>query len=93
MRDCSTDVLRHQRCPTPTTPCRNGQHAVPKRPRCGAEPANTRDRTPAVELSIAPNGLSALAVIGADEAVRRMGIQSWTGKRLGAVSSPPRHPH
>ena len=44
-------------------------------------------------LSIAPN---ALAVVGADEAVRRVGtpmrsmvMQSWTGKRLGEFASPP----
>lgn len=46
-------------------------------------------------LSIAPNGLSALAVIGADDAVRRIGapmtmvLQSWTGKRLAEFASPP----
>ncbi len=47
-------------------------------------------------LSIAPNGLDALGVIGADDAVRRVGIpmtamvmQSWTGKQLGAFGSPP----
>jgi len=40
-------------------------------------------------LSIAPNGQAALAVLGADEVVRRIGtpmtamvMQSWTGKRL-----------
>jgi FAD-dependent urate hydroxylase len=40
-------------------------------------------------LSIAPNGQNALAVLGADQVVRRIGtpikamvIQSWTGKRL-----------
>jgi FAD-dependent urate hydroxylase len=40
-------------------------------------------------LSIAPNGLAALGVLGADDVVRRIGIpmtamvmQSWTGKRL-----------
>src|SRR5215475_7833530 len=47
-------------------------------------------------LSIAPNGLNALAVIGADDAVRRIGLpmtamvfQSWTGKRLGEFGAPP----
>jgi hypothetical protein len=42
-------------------------------------------------LTIAPNGLSALEVIGAAEAVQRIGvpttaliIESWTGKRLNA---------
>jgi len=47
-------------------------------------------------LSIAPNGLNALAVLGADDAVRRIGtpmtsmvIQSWTGKRLGSFGSSP----
>lgn len=46
-------------------------------------------------LSIAPNGLNALAVIGADEAVRRIGtpmrallIHSWTGKRLAEIAPP-----
>src|SRR4029453_15521929 len=53
-------------------------------------------------LSIAPNGLNALAVLGAADAVRRIGIpmksmviQSWTGKRLGEFGSstaPPPHP-
>ncbi len=47
-------------------------------------------------LSLAPNGLNALGVIGADEAVLRVGtpmtamvMQSWTGKRLGEFTSPP----
>jgi FAD-dependent urate hydroxylase len=47
-------------------------------------------------LSIAPNGLNALAVIGADDAVRRIGtpvtgmvLQSWTGRRLGELRTPP----
>jgi FAD-dependent urate hydroxylase len=47
-------------------------------------------------LSIAPNGLNALAIIGADDAVRRVGLpmtsmvfQSWTGKRLGEFGAPP----
>ncbi|MGH3648901.1 MAG: FAD-dependent oxidoreductase [Micromonosporaceae bacterium] len=47
-------------------------------------------------LSIAPNGLGALAVIGADEAVRRIGVpmdaivlRSWTGKQLGEFGTPP----
>jgi FAD-dependent urate hydroxylase len=47
-------------------------------------------------LSIAPNGLTALGVIGADGAVRRVGfpmtamvMQSWTGKRLGEFGTPP----
>jgi 2-polyprenyl-6-methoxyphenol hydroxylase-like FAD-dependent oxidoreductase len=47
-------------------------------------------------LSIAPNGLNALGVIGAADAVRRVGVpmtamvmQSWTGKRLGRFGSPP----
>lgn len=46
-------------------------------------------------LSIAPNGLRALSVIGADEAVRAVGlpmdsivIHSWTGKRLAAFGGP-----
>lgn len=46
-------------------------------------------------LSIAPNGLTALAVLDADEVVRRIGtpmtamaIQSWTGKRLAEFGSP-----
>lgn len=46
-------------------------------------------------LSIAPNGLDALGVIGAREAVERIGtpiegmvMQSWTGKRLGEFDSP-----
>jgi FAD-dependent urate hydroxylase len=47
-------------------------------------------------LSIAPNGLNALAVLDAEESVRRVGIpmtamvmQSWTGKRLAEFASPP----
>ncbi|WP_433262101.1 FAD-dependent oxidoreductase [Actinosynnema sp. CS-041913] len=47
-------------------------------------------------LSIAPNGLRALRVIGLDEAVRAIGtpitamaMQSWTGKTLGAFTSDP----
>jgi 2-polyprenyl-6-methoxyphenol hydroxylase-like FAD-dependent oxidoreductase len=47
-------------------------------------------------LSIAPNGLGALGVIGADDAVRRVGtpmtaivLQSWTGRRLAEFASPP----
>ncbi|MEV4411988.1 FAD-dependent monooxygenase [Catellatospora sp. NPDC049609] len=46
-------------------------------------------------LSIAPNGLRALSVIGADDAVRAVGlpmdtivIHSWTGKRLAAFGGP-----
>jgi FAD-dependent urate hydroxylase len=47
-------------------------------------------------MSIAPNGLNALAVLGADEAVRRIGIpmsgivmESWSGKRLAEFGTPP----
>jgi len=47
-------------------------------------------------LSIAPNGLSALRVLGADKLVERIGmpmtamvVQSWTGKRLAEVGSLP----
>jgi 2-polyprenyl-6-methoxyphenol hydroxylase-like FAD-dependent oxidoreductase len=47
-------------------------------------------------LSIAPNGLNALGVLGADDVVRRIGepmtamvMQSWTGKRLAEFGSPP----
>ena len=47
-------------------------------------------------LSIAPNGLNALAVLEADQLVRRIGmpmtalvIQSWTGKRLGEFGGLP----
>ena len=47
-------------------------------------------------LSIAPNGLNALGVIGADDVVRRIGtpitamaMRSWTGKQLGEFGSPP----
>lgn len=47
-------------------------------------------------LSIAPNGLTALAVLGVDEAVQRIGIpmtgmviRSWTGRQLGEFGSLP----
>jgi 2-polyprenyl-6-methoxyphenol hydroxylase-like FAD-dependent oxidoreductase len=47
-------------------------------------------------LSIAPNGLNALRVLGADEIVRRIGmpiramvIQSWTGKELAEFGNLP----
>jgi FAD-dependent urate hydroxylase len=47
-------------------------------------------------LSIAPNGLNALGVLGADEVVRRVGmpmtamvIESWTGKQLAEFGSLP----
>ncbi len=47
-------------------------------------------------LSIAANGVNALAVLGADELVRRIGIpttamviQSWTGKRLAEFGTLP----
>jgi FAD-dependent urate hydroxylase len=47
-------------------------------------------------LSIAPNGLNALGVLGADEVVRRIGmpmtamvIESWTGKQLAEFGSLP----
>ncbi|HEX6499839.1 MAG TPA: FAD-dependent monooxygenase [Micromonosporaceae bacterium] len=47
-------------------------------------------------LGIAPNGINALAVIGADHVVRDVGtpmrsmvIQSWTGKRLAEFANPP----
>ncbi|NIH85116.1 FAD-dependent oxidoreductase [Amycolatopsis granulosa] len=50
-------------------------------------------------LSIAPNGLDALAVVGAHAAVERIGtpiagmvMQSWTGKRLGEFGSPAHLP-
>jgi 2-polyprenyl-6-methoxyphenol hydroxylase-like FAD-dependent oxidoreductase len=50
-------------------------------------------------LSIAPNGLNALRVIGADHIVLSIGepitgmvIQSWTGKRLGEFGTPPGQP-
>ncbi|MGH4017556.1 MAG: FAD-dependent oxidoreductase [Pseudonocardiaceae bacterium] len=46
-------------------------------------------------LSVAPNGMNALRVIGADDVVARIGtpmtamvLQSWTGKQLGEVTSP-----
>ena len=46
-------------------------------------------------LSIAPNGLDALGVVGADRLVEAIGepitsmvLQSWTGKRLGEFASP-----
>jgi FAD-dependent urate hydroxylase len=47
-------------------------------------------------MGIAPNGLNALAVLGADEAVRRIGIpmsgivmESWSGRRLAEFGTPP----
>jgi FAD-dependent urate hydroxylase len=47
-------------------------------------------------LSIAPNGLNALALLGADEAVRQIGepmrgiaMHSWTGKQLAVLTGPP----
>jgi FAD-dependent urate hydroxylase len=47
-------------------------------------------------LSIAPNGLHALGVIGADQVVRSIGmpitamvLQSWTGKQLAELGTPP----
>lgn len=47
-------------------------------------------------LGIAPNGINALSVVGADHVVRDLGapmksmvIQSWTGKRLAEFASPP----
>jgi 2-polyprenyl-6-methoxyphenol hydroxylase-like FAD-dependent oxidoreductase len=47
-------------------------------------------------LSIAPNGLAALAVLDADDVVRRIGIpvsamviQSWTGKKLAQFGGDP----
>jgi FAD-dependent urate hydroxylase len=47
-------------------------------------------------LSIAPNGLNALTVLGADDVVRRIGvpmtalvIQSWTGRQLAEFGSLP----
>jgi FAD-dependent urate hydroxylase len=47
-------------------------------------------------LSIAPNGLDALGVLGGAEVVERIGIpttamviQSWTGKRLAEFGTPP----
>jgi 2-polyprenyl-6-methoxyphenol hydroxylase-like FAD-dependent oxidoreductase len=47
-------------------------------------------------LSIAPNGLNALAVLDAEDAVRRVGdpmtamvFRSWTGKQLAEFASPP----
>ncbi len=47
-------------------------------------------------LSIAPNGLRALAVLGADQIVRDIGtpitamvLESWTGKRLGEFGNLP----
>src|SRR6185503_5543255 len=46
-------------------------------------------------LSIAPNGLAALGVLGADDLVRQIGIpmtsmvmESWTGKRLAEFGGP-----
>lgn len=50
-------------------------------------------------LSVAPNGLNALAVLGADQLVRRIGmpmtamvIQSWTGKQLAEFGGLPGMP-
>jgi 2-polyprenyl-6-methoxyphenol hydroxylase-like FAD-dependent oxidoreductase len=50
-------------------------------------------------LSIAQNGLNALALLGADEAVRRIGepmrgiaMHSWTGKRLAVLAGSPGEP-
>jgi 2-polyprenyl-6-methoxyphenol hydroxylase-like FAD-dependent oxidoreductase len=50
-------------------------------------------------LSIAPNGLAALDVVGAGDIVRRIGspvsalvLQSWTGKRLAEFGSLPGQP-
>ncbi len=47
-------------------------------------------------LSIAPNGLNALGVVGVDEPIRRIGepitamvIQSWTGKQLAEFRGMP----
>jgi len=47
-------------------------------------------------LTIAPNGLNALGVIGAAEAVQRIGIpmpaiviESWTGKQLAEFGGQP----
>ncbi|MGH3921371.1 MAG: FAD-dependent oxidoreductase, partial [Pseudonocardiaceae bacterium] len=47
-------------------------------------------------LSIAPNGLGALAVLGIGDAIMRIGtpitamvMQSWTSKRLAEFSPPP----
>ena len=47
-------------------------------------------------MSIAPNGLNALAVLGADEVVRRIGMpmtgivmESWNGRRLAEFGTPP----
>ncbi len=47
-------------------------------------------------LSVAPNGLNALGVVGVDDAIRRIGepittmvIESWTGKRLGEFRGAP----
>ena len=51
---------------------------------------------PGSSLSIAPNGLAALAAIGADQPVRRVGtpvtsivLESWTGRRLAELTDPP----
>ncbi|MGH3716817.1 MAG: FAD-dependent oxidoreductase [Micromonosporaceae bacterium] len=51
------------------------------------------------ELSIAPNGQHALAAIGADAAVRGIGVpmraivvESWTGKRLGELGTAAGRP-
>src|SRR5947207_2077712 len=50
-------------------------------------------------LSIAPNGLNALAVLDAGDVVRRIGIpvtamvmQSWTGKTLARFGGDPAEP-
>ncbi|RJQ72267.1 FAD-dependent monooxygenase [Pseudonocardiaceae bacterium YIM PH 21723] len=50
-------------------------------------------------LSIAPNGINALAVVGADHAVRAAGypmpsisLHSWTGKLLGTFNDLPHLP-
>lgn len=47
-------------------------------------------------LSIAPNGLNALDVVGAAEAVQAVGtpikamaLENWRGKRLGGFGTPP----
>jgi FAD-dependent urate hydroxylase len=47
-------------------------------------------------LSIAPNGQNALGVLHADQIVPRIGVpmrsivlQSWTGRRLAEIASPP----
>jgi FAD-dependent urate hydroxylase len=50
-------------------------------------------------LGLAPNGLDALAAVGLDDAVRRVGepvsamlVQSWTGKQLARFAGPPGEP-